>query len=125
MYGSRRSEYYLSRNDPPPPRRPTTRNDPPPPSPGNEDLLWQSAMRFDTVAVYLEYERQYPNGKYVVMARDRVAALRLGPDPVPDPPGRTIRPGQVFRDCAACPEMMVIPAGNVHDGVAGVGRGPR
>ena len=94
-YGSRRSEYYLSRSDPSPP------------SPGDEDLWWQSALKVDTVEGYLEYERRYPAGRYVVLSRALVAALRSDPpDPVP-----TYAAGDVFRDCAACPEMVVIPAG--------------
>ena len=108
-YGSRRSEYYLSRSDPPPPPPGNDRNDPPP-SPGGEDLLWQSALKVDTVEGYLEYERRYPNGQYVVFARARVATLRSAPVPDPDPVP-THAAGGVFRDCAACPEMVVIPAG--------------
>ena len=85
----------------------------PPPSPGGEDLWWQSALKVDTVAGYLEYERRYPDGRYVVLSRARVAALGSDPpDPVPDPdPVLTHAAGEVFRDCAACPEMVVIPAG--------------
>ncbi|WP_157113650.1 formylglycine-generating enzyme family protein [Bradyrhizobium embrapense] len=31
---------------------------------------------------------------------------------VAEPPGATALPGQTFRDCSDCPEMMVIPAGS-------------
>ena len=65
----------------------------------------------ETVAAATE-GRQVP-AVSIAGAAGRFVFRRDGdPPPPPDPdPVPTMRPGDVFRDCVACPEMVVIPAG--------------
>ena len=48
------------------------------------------------------YLAQFPNGVFRALAENRLAALRA-----------PRRPGEVFRDCDACPEMVVLPGGGL------------
>src|SRR5262245_8513805 len=54
---------------------------PPAPTPGFDPAaielaMWQSADRNNNVSDYEEYLRQYPQGRFAVMARNRIARLR-------------------------------------------------
>jgi formylglycine-generating enzyme required for sulfatase activity len=86
--------------------------------------LWELAKRRDNAATYEAYLQAYPQGRYVAAARAGLAGLRpaaapvdlrptpavaVAPSAVPSVLGR--RDGEVFKDCAECPEMVVIPAG--------------
>ena len=86
-----------------------------------ETALWQSIESRPTLAKYEAYLSQYPNGTFAALARLEAAALRA------DPPGASGRPpsrpaaadprparraGERFRDCAECPELVVVPAGS-------------
>ena len=87
-----------------------------------ETALWQSIESRPTLAKYEAYLSQYPNGTFAALARLEAAALRS------DPPGASGRPpsrpasaadprpsrraGERFRDCAECPELVVVPAGS-------------
>lgn len=51
-----------------------------------ELLFWQSIMANGTIADFEEYLRQYPQGRFVVPARSRVAALRAPPVLATAPP---------------------------------------
>jgi hypothetical protein len=51
-----------------------------------ELALWQSADRSNDVADYEEYLRQYPQGSFAGMARNRVAKLRKDEAPRVSPP---------------------------------------
>ena len=93
-----------------------------------ENLFWQSILDSTDPAEFRAYLEQFPNGVFAGLARRREAALRASAsdagasDPAPvnaprpnDPPepGRPgpRAPGTVFRDCATCPELVVVPAG--------------
>ena len=78
--------------------------------------VWELAKRRDNVASYEAYLQAYPQGRYVAAARAALAGLRpavpavgSAPADAASPSGR--RDGEVFKDCAECPEMAVIPAG--------------
>ena len=92
-----------------------------------ENLFWQSIADSENPADFRAYLAQYPNGGFVPLARNRLAALgagasdsptvarpRPGERPRPAADGRT--PGPVFRDCPTCPQMVVIPAGRFRMG---------
>jgi formylglycine-generating enzyme required for sulfatase activity len=85
----------------------------------------KGAKKPDEVEAFL---RSYPKGFYAERATILLASLRAPPSPTPAPsssppqvavatppaPPQPARPaafGQTFRDCADCPEMMVIPPG--------------
>jgi len=98
-------------------------------SPDMLDLtFWQSIQNSRNATDYEEYLRQFPQWRFAVPARNRLAELRAPPPsqqaalPVPAParPTPSVAPagsgypvgvGQSFRDCGDCPEMVVIPAG--------------
>ncbi len=97
---------------------------PAPAPPDPEVDLWELAKRRDNAATYEAYLQAYPQGRYVAAARAGLAGLRpaaapvelrptpavaVAPSAVPSVLGR--RDGEVFKDCAECPEMVVIPAG--------------
>ncbi len=76
------------------------------------------SLRDDDVALFYfagHGVQVFANETFSRLARNRLAALR-GPGnvsrPSADPPGRR-RPGDVFRDCAECPEMVVLPGGDL------------
>ena len=74
-----------------------------------ENLFWQSIMNSTTAADFEAYLGQFPDGVYRALAANRLAALRAATGD-PDRP-RPAAPASVFRDCADCPEMVVVPAG--------------
>ena len=98
-------------------------------SPDTLDLtFWQSIQNSRNATDYEEYLRQFPQGRFAVPARNRLAEMRAAPPsqqaalPVlaPARPTPSVAPagsgypvgvGQSFRDCGDCPEMVVIPAG--------------
>ena len=110
----------------------------PPASAELDGLFWQSIMNSTNPADFEAYLQQFPTGVFRTLAQNRLATLR-GPTgaaaPVPGArvgvvrspgAGRPVtratagdaglRPGQVFRDCQHCPEMVVVPAGSFRMG---------
>ena len=81
-----------------------------------ENLFWQSIMGSTNAADFEAYLGQFPDGVYRALAVNRLAERRAAPG---DPPRtRPAEPGSVFRDCAGCPEMVVVPAGRFRMGCA-------
>ena len=70
-----------------------------------ETVFWQSVADSTNPAELEAYLARWPDGVYAPLARIRLEALR-------DPPPVRGPVGDVFRDCPACPEMVVIPAGD-------------
>lgn len=72
-----------------------------------ESLLWQHAEkgRQSDVEAYLT---RYPSGRYVSAAMLRLDYIKK------EEAGMS--QGRVFKDCSACPEMVVIPAGSFQRG---------
>ena len=66
----------------------------------NADSLW-------TVEAYADYIAAYPSGRYADKARRWKAALERE-----FPLTATSSAGTTVRECAACPEMVVVPAGD-------------
>ena len=116
---------------------------PSPVSAEQENLFWQSITNSTDPADFEAYLEVFPNGIFRRLAENRLAALRSpGGDP-PASAGRPAggvgspttgsrvsgaggaafggaagvdaprRPGAVFRDCAECPEMVVLAGGGV------------
>ena len=94
-----------------------------------ENLFWQSIAASEDPADFRAYLQQFPNGVFALLARNRLAALNVEAGDPPavdrprpaddapaaaDPPGSTS--GRTFRDCEACPEMVVVPAGRFRMG---------
>ncbi len=84
---------------------------------------WTAAQRANSVAAYNAYLAEYPRGSYAAAARVARAGLEPATRPPeavavqqptqPAQPVRLVAPsaGQSFKDCADCPELVVIPSG--------------
>lgn len=68
-----------------------------------DDAAFSSAQNLGTREAYQVYINAFPQGEHVT------AALAAMDDLV-------MRPGKLFRDCEACPQMIVIPAGRFEQG---------
>ena len=119
-----------------------TQAPPPPASAAQETVFWQSIMNSTNPAEFEAYLSQFPNGVFRALALARLAALRSGSTGAPAVAGSRVggagappsggrvsgaapafgsagggdvrpRPGEVFRDCAECPEMVVLAGGNL------------
>ena len=104
---------------------------PPAYSAEQDNLFWQSIMSSTDPADFEAYLEQFPGGAFRRLAENRLATLpalasdtsaaagRLGGGPGAAPPGTRARtdeprrPGDVFRDCDECPEMVVMPGGGL------------
>ena len=84
------------------------------PAPPTENLFWQSIAESEDPADFEDYLRQFADGTFARMARRRMEALLADVADVV-PPLRW-RDGEEFRDCANCPEMVVVPAGRFRMG---------
>ena len=76
-----------------------------------ESLFWQTIMNSDDPADYEAYLEAFPDGLFARLAANRLEALRASTGDA-----RSVTPGTVFRDCALCPELVVIPAGRYRMG---------
>ena len=86
-----------------------------------EDIFWRSVRKSDLQEEYGLYIKQYPKGKHLAEAWrliDALEAEQKSAQAVKQEETRrraeidALRPGQVFKDCPECPEMVFIPAGN-------------
>ena len=77
-----------------------------------EDELWDSIKEGREAAVFEEYLRHYPKGRYLAQARVKLAGIKAEMTKA----AVEHLPGKVFKDCAECPEMVVIPAGSFEMG---------
>lgn len=66
---------------------------------------WAAALESGERAAFSAYLEAFPQGRFVAEALAAVDRL-------------TLRPGSVFRDCAGCPEMIVVPPGRFEQGAA-------
>ena len=114
---------------------------PPPATAEQENLFWQSIADSTNPAEFEAYLAQFPNGVFRALAEARLAALRSPANATATSAGRPAggvgspasgsrvsgaggtafggaavadalrRPGDVFRDCPECPEMVVLAGG--------------
>lgn len=109
-----------------------------------EQDAWERAKAAGTVAAYAEYLGAYPKGRYAALAqaaqqkaqreaaerekqeaatrrqdeeRQKLAAERERLEA--ERATKEMRPGKVLKDCADCPEMVMIPAGSFQMGETG------
>ena len=107
--------------------------EPSPASSQAEIVFWQSIADSTNPAEFEAYLAQFPSGVFRALAQARLAALRSpsnqrpasasaagsrlsgGAAPAFGTAGGDVRrrPGDVFRDCAECPEMVVLSGGNL------------
>ena len=81
-----------------------------------ENALW-SAIDPDKPCEYRVYLEQYPEGKFQALAKFRLKACRIDASDSTQAAGTKMRPpGEAFKDCEECPEMVVIPPGDFRMG---------
>jgi len=68
-----------------------------------DEAAWNAAVATDTGDAYQQYLTSYPQGAHVPEAIAKLEELRPGP-------------GKTFKDCAACPTMVSLPAGTAELG---------
>ncbi len=96
-----------------------------------EQEAWDLAKRSHSAGAYQAYASAYPQGRYAQAAQVALAGFRpvqlasLRPESVQQvvqpTPAQPVRPssataGQTIKDCADCPELVVIPAGSFQMG---------
>ncbi len=90
-----------------------------------EEDAWQATKAANTVGGYDAYLSEYFNGRYAAAARVARAAFQAAPMQQSAPAqtaqqrpssGSGFGAGQAFKDCADCPEMLVISAGSFQMG---------
>ena len=74
---------------------------------GAEDGVYERARQADTVGSYGEYLRKYPSGRHAVEARRLQGAAERRVEAA-----EQLRPGERFRDCGECPELVVVRSGS-------------
>ena len=84
-----------------------------------EVVFWESMRDSENAADFEAYLARWPSGIYAPLATNRLAALAGAAAPA-NRPAADASPlgeaGAVFRDCPACPEMVVVPAGRFRMG---------
>jgi formylglycine-generating enzyme required for sulfatase activity len=70
-----------------------------------DEGAWTAAKAVDSADAYQQYLTSFPQGAHVAEAIARIETLRPGP-------------GKTFKDCAACPTMVTLPAGTAELGAA-------
>ena len=121
-------DVYLASGAPPPKDAATAAagGTPQPPPSGDAARAYEAAERVGTVAAYQVVVDDYPGSTYAKLARTQIARLEETPlvvaggnpdDAVsptaPSPPSPDeAPPGTRFRDCAECPELVVVPSGS-------------
>ena len=90
-----------------------------------EDAFWVDAKAAGNKEAFEGYLEIYPKGRYSSLARANISRLSSAQG-ISAPPvvtsvvqGPTTSAGPAFKDCADCPEMVVIPAGSFDMGGTG------
>ena len=84
----------------------------------DDRALWDAVKDSRDVNDFRAYLNRYPKGLFAEIAVNRIRVLG-GPNAPPPAVGPTPvlpRAGQTIKDCADCPEMVVIPAGSFEMG---------
>jgi formylglycine-generating enzyme required for sulfatase activity len=79
--------------------------------------LWDAVKDSRDVNDFKAYLNKFPNGLFAELASNRVRTIALTPFPQSSPNfARPTQAGAVVKDCAECPEMVVILAGSFNMG---------
>ena len=85
----------------------------------DDRALWDGVKDSRDVNDFKAYLNKFPNGLFADVAANRIRALG-GASPAPlvqSAPAQPVpRAGQIVKDCADCPEMVVLPAGSFQMG---------
>jgi formylglycine-generating enzyme required for sulfatase activity len=78
-----------------------------------DEAVWKITKDAATLAPFVTYLQDFPQGLHASEAREHISLLTaaaLVPGAGVLAPGRRPRAGEVFRDCADCPELVALPA---------------
>jgi formylglycine-generating enzyme required for sulfatase activity len=78
-----------------------------------ESELWHQAESGDNALAVQAYLDKYPAGIFAEAARAKLVVIQTA---ILKAREDFLKPGNKFRECPACPEMIVIPAGNFNMG---------
>ena len=82
---------------------------------------WESIKNSTNASDYAAYLADYPRGRFASLAKSRQKQYEVKPTPEPvqvaqiqtrEQPRTTYGVGQSFKDCAECPEMVLVPSGS-------------
>ena len=76
-----------------------------------EVVFWESMRESTSASDFEAYLARWPTGIYAPLATNRLAALREAASAPAAVDSVRSRAGEVFRDCPACPELVVVPGG--------------
>ena len=76
-----------------------------------EDSAWARTKSLGTAKSYGEYVSAYPAGRHLAEARRLRSKAQEA-----ERQANERRPGRRFRDCAACPDLIIVPAGSYRMG---------
>jgi len=76
-----------------------------------EVSFWESIKSSTEPEDYQAYLDKYPSGQFVALAQRRVKKKPVKGDEAATT-GTAASQGPIFKDCADCPEMVILPAGN-------------
>jgi len=81
-----------------------------------ELLYWESIKNSTNASDYAAYLADYPRGRFASLAKSRQKQYEVKPVQVAQiqtqEQARSYGVGQSFKDCADCPEMVVVPSGS-------------
>ena len=83
-----------------------------------EDKFWDGVVASGNQEAFEAYLNQYPVGQYAGLAKANLSRIKAASAPPAVPQVIARAAGAVFKDCADCPEMVVIPAGRFVMGAA-------
>ncbi len=76
--------------------------------------FWKSIQDSTNPKSFEAYLATYPDGQFAALSRVKIEELT--PRPAQPAVGTYLTPGKTFKDCADCPEMVVIPSGSFRMG---------
>jgi formylglycine-generating enzyme required for sulfatase activity len=79
-----------------------------------EEAFWADTKAVGNKVAFEAYLKRYPSGRYSGLAKaniERITSTKVPPSSPAAPPSNVRSAGKVFKECADCPEMVVIPAG--------------
>ncbi len=79
-------------------------------------LAWVFVKDSTDPGVVERFLADHPVGPFTDRARQLLAGLRPSPQPAPGAVPVDVAPGQPFRDCAVCPELVMVPPGSYRMG---------
>lgn len=72
---------------------------------------WEAASSAASEAAYLDYLKAFPQGRYAGLVQGRIKKIQSEQLAAARKAEAEMNPGRVFKDCAECPELVILPPG--------------